>query len=60
MNEVQVVCTVLSTDRNHDPDIAAMLGTSAALAISGVPSMVPLVLHASASPRSMATSSTRR
>ena len=30
--EVQVVCTVLSTDRNHDPDIAAMLGTSAALA----------------------------
>src|SRR5690554_1885723 len=24
MNEVQVVCTVLSTDRNHDPDIAAL------------------------------------
>ncbi|ALM51082.1 polyribonucleotide nucleotidyltransferase [Halomonas huangheensis] len=37
MNEVQVVCTVLSTDRNHDPDIAALIGTSAALAISGVP-----------------------
>jgi len=36
-NEVQVVCTVLSTDRNSDPDIAAMIGTSAALAISGIP-----------------------
>ncbi|MFM7274824.1 MAG: polyribonucleotide nucleotidyltransferase, partial [Gammaproteobacteria bacterium] len=36
-NEVQVLCTVLSTDRNSDPDITAMLGTSAALAISGIP-----------------------
>ncbi len=42
MNEVQVVCTVLSTDRNHDPDIAALLGTSAALAISGVPFKGPI------------------
>nr|WP_205600945.1 polyribonucleotide nucleotidyltransferase [Halomonas socia] len=42
MNEVQVVCTVLSTDRNHDPDIAAMLGTSAALCISGVPFNGPI------------------
>ncbi|QTF92585.1 polyribonucleotide nucleotidyltransferase [Halomonas sp. BM-2019] len=42
MNEVQVVCTVLSTDRNHDPDIAALLGTSAALAISGVPFSGPI------------------
>ncbi|MBW6393150.1 polyribonucleotide nucleotidyltransferase [Billgrantia antri] len=42
MNEVQVICTVLSTDRNHDPDIAAMLGTSAALAISGVPFNGPI------------------
>ncbi|WP_089703265.1 polyribonucleotide nucleotidyltransferase [Vreelandella arcis] len=42
MNEVQVICTVLSTDRNHDPDIAAMLGTSAALAISGVPFSGPI------------------
>ncbi|MEQ5803701.1 polyribonucleotide nucleotidyltransferase [Halomonas sp. H10-9-1] len=42
MNEVQVVCTVLSTDRNHDPDIAALLGTSAALAISGVPFNGPI------------------
>ncbi len=37
MNEVQVVCTVLSTDKDQDPDIAAMIGTSAALAISGLP-----------------------
>lgn len=37
MNEVQVICTVLSTDKKNDPDIAAMLGTSAALAISGIP-----------------------
>ncbi|MFI0474235.1 polyribonucleotide nucleotidyltransferase [Halomonas sp. HMF6819] len=42
MNEVQVICTVLSTDRNHDPDIAAMLGTSAALSISGVPFNGPI------------------
>ena len=42
MNEVQVVCTVLSTDRNHDPDIAALLGTSAALSISGVPFKGPI------------------
>ncbi|SFU94187.1 polyribonucleotide nucleotidyltransferase [Halomonas korlensis] len=42
MNEVQVVCSVLSTDRNHDPDIAAMLGTSAALMISGVPFNGPI------------------
>ena len=37
MNEVQVVCTVMSADKDIDPDIPAMIGTSAALAISGVP-----------------------
>ncbi|KEQ16954.1 polyribonucleotide nucleotidyltransferase [Endozoicomonas numazuensis] len=37
MNEVQVVCTVMSTDKQNDPDIVAMVATSAALAISGVP-----------------------
>ncbi|GKW49644.1 polyribonucleotide nucleotidyltransferase [Halomonas sp. NCCP-2165] len=42
MNEVQVICTVLSADRNQDPDIAAMLGTSAALAISGIPFNGPI------------------
>ncbi|WP_303853048.1 polyribonucleotide nucleotidyltransferase [Salinicola salarius] len=42
MNEVQVICTVLSADRNQDPDIAAMIGTSAALAISGLPFSGPI------------------
>ena len=42
MNEVQVVCTVMSADKVNDPDIAAMLGTSAALAISGIPFMGPI------------------
>ena len=37
MNEVQVLCTVMSTCKTSDPDIAAMIGTSAALAISGIP-----------------------
>ena len=37
MNEVQVICTVVSTSKKTDPDIAAMIGTSAALAISGIP-----------------------
>jgi polyribonucleotide nucleotidyltransferase len=36
-NEVQVLCTVLSTCKTSDPDIAAMIGTSAALAVSGIP-----------------------
>ncbi|MGH8334776.1 MAG: polyribonucleotide nucleotidyltransferase, partial [Pseudomonas sp.] len=31
------VCTVVSTSKKTDPDIAAMIGTSAALAISGIP-----------------------
>ena len=41
-NEVQVVCTVLSAKKNADPDIAAMIGTSAALAISGIPFNGPI------------------
>lgn len=36
-NEVQVMCTVMSADTDTDPDIAALIGTSAALAISGIP-----------------------
>ncbi len=42
LNEVQVVCTVVSTDKKSDPDIAAMIGTSAALAISGIPFQGPI------------------
>ena len=41
-NEVQVVCTVMSADKDTDPDIAALIGTSAALAISGVPFSGPV------------------
>src|SRR5690554_2993922 len=37
MNEVQVVLTVMSASKNQDPDIAAMIAASAALAISGIP-----------------------
>ncbi|TQE99988.1 MAG: polyribonucleotide nucleotidyltransferase [Spiribacter salinus] len=36
-NEVQVVATVISLNPEVDPDIPAMIGTSAALAISGIP-----------------------
>ncbi|WP_116366283.1 polyribonucleotide nucleotidyltransferase [Parahaliea mediterranea] len=42
MNEVQVVCTVMSADKHIDPDIPAMIGTSAALAISGCPFNGPI------------------
>ncbi|HNG59713.1 MAG TPA: polyribonucleotide nucleotidyltransferase, partial [Cellvibrionaceae bacterium] len=42
LNEVQVVCTVLSVEKDQDPDIAAMIGTSAALAISGIPFNGPI------------------
>jgi polyribonucleotide nucleotidyltransferase len=41
-NEVQVICTVMSAEKNRDPDIIAMIGTSAALAISGVPFNGPI------------------
>src|SRR5690625_7600600 len=37
MNEVQVVCTVMYTCKTVDPDIPAMIGTSEALAVSGIP-----------------------
>ncbi|KZY38430.1 polyribonucleotide nucleotidyltransferase [Alcanivorax sp. HI0083] len=42
MNEVQVVATVMSSDKNRDPDIAALIGTSAALSISGIPFNGPI------------------
>ena len=40
--ETQVICTVLSHDMENDPDIVAMIGTSAALCISGLPFMGPI------------------
>ena len=42
MNEVQVICTVLSHDLENDPDIVALIGASAALTISGAPFMGPI------------------
>lgn len=41
-NEVQVIITVVSVDQQIEPDIVAMIGTSAALAISGIPFNGPL------------------
>ena len=41
-NEVQVVATVISLNREIDPDVPAMLGASAALAISGIPFNGPI------------------
>ncbi|MGI9345036.1 MAG: polyribonucleotide nucleotidyltransferase [Gammaproteobacteria bacterium] len=42
LNEVQVVCTVLSSDRNENADIATFAAVSAALEISGVPFAGPI------------------
>jgi polyribonucleotide nucleotidyltransferase len=42
MNEVQVIVTVLSLDPEIDSDIPALIGASAALAISGLPFNGPI------------------
>ncbi len=41
-NETQVICTVLSHDLENNPDIVAMVATSAALTISGLPFLGPI------------------
>ena len=41
-NETQVICTVLSHDLENNPDVVAMIGTSAALTISGIPFLGPI------------------
>jgi polyribonucleotide nucleotidyltransferase len=41
-NETQIVATVLSHDLENDPDIVAMVATSAALTLSGVPFLGPI------------------
>ncbi|MFN7427810.1 MAG: polyribonucleotide nucleotidyltransferase [bacterium] len=41
-NEVQVVATVMSSNSEVDSDILSMIGTSAALAISGIPFEGPI------------------
>jgi polyribonucleotide nucleotidyltransferase len=40
--ETQVIATVLSADRDNDPDVLAMLGASAALHVSDIPFNGPL------------------
>ncbi|MEL6752009.1 MAG: polyribonucleotide nucleotidyltransferase, partial [Pseudomonadota bacterium] len=41
-NDTQVTCTVMSHDMENNPDIVAMIATSAALTISGVPFQGPI------------------
>jgi len=40
--ETQVICTVLAHDMENNPDIAALVGASAALTLSGVPFFGPI------------------
>ena len=42
MNEVQVICTVVSADKDEQADIAGLIGASAALSISGIPFAEPI------------------
>ena len=41
-HEVQIICTTLSQDSENPPDILAIIGSSAALAISGIPAKGPI------------------
>ena len=41
-NEVQVIATVMSMNPEVDPDIPALIGASAALALSGLPFLGPI------------------
>jgi polyribonucleotide nucleotidyltransferase len=41
-NDTQIIATVLSHDLENDPDIVAMVATSAALTVSGIPFMGPV------------------
>lgn len=42
VNEVQVIATVMSVDPDVDPDVPALIGASAALALSGIPFSGPI------------------
>jgi polyribonucleotide nucleotidyltransferase len=41
-NEVQILSSVISADQDNDPDVLAMIGASAALAISKIPFLGPI------------------
>lgn len=42
LNEVQIIATVMSADKDTNPDVLSLIGASAALAISGIPFAGPL------------------
>ncbi|MCP5821154.1 polyribonucleotide nucleotidyltransferase, partial [Klebsiella pneumoniae] len=42
LNEVQIIATVVSVNPQVNPDIVAMIGASAALALSGIPFNGPI------------------
>ena len=41
-NEIQIINLVISADSDNDPDILAMIGSSAAVALSGIPFSGPV------------------
>jgi polyribonucleotide nucleotidyltransferase len=41
-NEIEIICTVMSADKDMDPDIPSLIGSSAALAVSGLPFNGPI------------------
>lgn len=42
MNDTQVICTVISADKENDPDTLALIGASAALTVSDIPFSEPV------------------
>src|SRR5216683_8411071 len=41
LNEIQIMASTLSADRENDPDVLAMIGASAALHVSPIPFLHP-------------------
>jgi polyribonucleotide nucleotidyltransferase len=41
-NEIQIINLVISADNENDPDVLAMIGSSAAMALSGIPFAGPV------------------
>jgi len=41
-NEVQIISTVLSYEKNNDPEVLSLIASSAALAVSGLPFLGPI------------------
>lgn len=47
-NDVQIVATVMSVEQDNAPELAAMIGASAALSVSDIPFMGPIAVSVSA------------